>query len=65
MPLWLAGLITAVVTFLILALQSRGFRPMEAVISVLLGVVFAYLLGTQAKLYGANIFVVDGVAMVV
>lgn len=39
MPLWLAGLITAVVTFLILALQSRGFRPMEAVISALLGVI--------------------------
>jgi manganese transport protein len=38
-PLWSAGLITAVVTFLILALQSRGFRPMEAVISVLLGVI--------------------------
>ncbi len=38
-PLWLAGLITAVVTFVILALQSRGFRPMEAVISVLLGVI--------------------------
>jgi len=39
MPLWLAGLVTAVVTFLILALQSRGFRPMEAVISALLGVI--------------------------
>jgi manganese transport protein len=39
MPLWLAALVTAVVTFLILALQSRGFRPMEAVISTLLGVI--------------------------
>lgn len=39
MPLWLAGLITAVVTFLILALQSRGFRPLEAVITALLGVI--------------------------
>jgi manganese transport protein len=39
MPLWIAGLLTALVTFLILALQSRGFRPMEAVISALLGVI--------------------------
>lgn len=47
MPLWLAGLLTAVVTFLILALQSRGFRPMEAVISALLGVIaFCYLIET-------------------
>jgi manganese transport protein len=38
-PLWLAGLLTTVVTFLILALQSIGFRPMEAVISALLGVI--------------------------
>lgn len=38
-PLWLAGLITAFITFLILALQSRGFRPMEAVITALLGVI--------------------------
>lgn len=47
MPLWLAGLLTAVVTFLILALQSRGFRPMEAVISALLGVIaLCYLIET-------------------
>jgi manganese transport protein len=39
MPLWLAGLVTAVITFLILALQSRGFRPLEAVITALLGVI--------------------------
>jgi phospholipid/cholesterol/gamma-HCH transport system permease protein len=31
----------------------------------LLGVVFAYLMGVQAQKYGANIFVVDGVAMAV
>lgn len=37
--LFSAGLVTAVVTFLILALQSRGFRPLEAVISSLLGVI--------------------------
>lgn len=47
MPLWFAGLLTAVVTFLILALQSRGFRPMEAVISALLGVIaLCYLVET-------------------
>lgn len=47
MPLWIAGLLTAVVTFLILALQSRGFRPMEAVISALLGVIaLCYLVET-------------------
>ncbi len=39
MPLWVAGLLTTVVTFLILALQARGFRPLEAVITVLLGVI--------------------------
>lgn len=37
--LFSAGLVTAVVTFLILALQSRGFRPLEAVITSLLGVI--------------------------
>ena len=40
-PLWLAGIITAVVTFLILALQHRGFRPLEAVITAMLGVIAA------------------------
>jgi manganese transport protein len=39
MPLWVAGLLTAAVTFLILALQSRGFRPLEALITSLLGVI--------------------------
>ncbi len=39
MDLFSAGLLTAVVTFLILALQSRGFRPLEAVITALLGVI--------------------------
>lgn len=39
MSLWIAGLVTAVVTFLILALQSRGFRPLEALITALLGVI--------------------------
>jgi manganese transport protein len=44
-PLWVAGLITAVLTFLILALQSYGFRPLEAIITALIGVIAAcYLL---------------------
>ena len=38
-PLWLAGLLAAAATFLILGLQRYGFRPLEAVISVLVGVV--------------------------
>lgn len=46
-PLWVAGLITTVVTFLILGLQSRGFRPIEAVITAMLGVIAAcYILET-------------------
>lgn len=39
MPLWAAGLVTAAVTFLILMLQRYGFRPLEAVISALIGVI--------------------------
>ena len=39
MPLWLAGLITALVTFLILSLERFGFRPLEAVITSFVGVV--------------------------
>jgi len=38
-PLWAAGLITAIVTFLILGLERYGFRPLEAVITALVGVV--------------------------
>ena len=37
MPLLVAGLLTAIVTFIILALQSYGFRPLEAVIGALVG----------------------------
>ena len=44
-PLFPAGLLTAVVTFLILALQRYGFRPLEAVIGVLVGVIaLAYVI---------------------
>jgi manganese transport protein len=40
-PLFAAGLITGVAAFVILALQSRGFRGLEAVITVLVGVIVA------------------------
>lgn len=47
MPLWIAGLITAVVTFLILGLERYGFRPLEAVITAMVGAVaFSYLIET-------------------
>jgi manganese transport protein len=46
-PLWAAGLITAVATFMILSLQVRGFRSLEALITALLGViVLCYLVET-------------------
>lgn len=38
-PLWAAGLLTAVVTFAILAVERLGFRPLEAVITTLVGVI--------------------------
>jgi manganese transport protein len=44
-PLFVAGLITGVATFTLLALQRRGFRKLEAAITGLVGVVvvsFAY-----------------------
>ena len=37
--------------------------PIVALVTFLIGVVFAYLLGQQALRYGANIFVVDGVGI--
>jgi manganese transport protein len=47
MPLWLAGLATAVVTFIILILQNHGFRPLEAVIITFLGIIaFCYVIET-------------------
>ena len=46
-PLWLAGLLTALATVLILGLERHGFRPLEAVIAVLVGVVSGcYLIET-------------------
>ena len=41
MPLLAAGILTAIVTFLILGLERYGFRPLEAVITALVGVVAA------------------------
>lgn len=46
-PLWLAGILTAIATFLILGLERRGFRPLEAVITALVGIVaVSYLIET-------------------
>jgi manganese transport protein len=46
-PLWVAGILTAVVTFAILGLERFGFRPVEAVITALVGVVaLCYLIET-------------------
>jgi manganese transport protein len=47
MPLWIAGILTAIVTFLILGLDRYGFRPLEIVIGLLIGIVaVAYLIET-------------------
>lgn len=40
-PLWLGGLLTAVTTVVMLGLERYGFRPLEAVITALVGVVGA------------------------
>ena len=40
-PLFVAGLMTGVIAFAILALQAAGFRKFELVISGLLGIIFA------------------------
>lgn len=37
--------------------------PVVALVSLLIGIVFTYLLGLQAEQFGANIFVVDGVGI--
>jgi manganese transport protein len=47
LPLFAAGVLTGVVTFAILALERRGFRPLEAVITGMVGVIaFCYLIET-------------------
>ena len=46
-PLFAAAIVTAVATFLLLGLERYGFRPLEAVISVMVGVVaVCYLVET-------------------
>jgi manganese transport protein len=46
-PLWIAGFLTAFVTFIILGLERYGFRPLEAVITALVGVIsISYLIET-------------------
>jgi manganese transport protein len=45
MPLWIAGLATGAATFAILVLERFGFRPLEAVITAMVGVIaFCYLI---------------------
>ena len=52
-PLLPAGLLTAVVTSLILGLERYGFRPLEAVIGSLVAVVaVCYLIETVWDLWG-------------
>jgi manganese transport protein len=44
-PLFPAALLTALTTFIILGLERRGFRPLEAVITALVGVIaFCYII---------------------
>ncbi len=46
-PLWVGGLLTAVLTFVILGLERYGFRPLEIVISSLVGIIaVSYLIET-------------------
>jgi len=52
----------AVAQFEIIALDAI---PIIAMMTFLIGVVFAYLLGAQAQRYGATIFVVDGVGLAI
>jgi manganese transport protein len=39
MPLWLAGIVTAIATFIILGMQRYGFRLIEIIITVMVAVV--------------------------
>ncbi len=46
-PLLLAAILTGIVTLIILALERRGFRPIEAVITALVGVIaISYVIET-------------------
>ena len=46
-PLWVGAVLTAIATFVLLGLERRGFRPLEAAITALVGVVaVCYLIET-------------------
>jgi manganese transport protein len=46
-PLWIAGILTAVATFLILGFERYGFRSLEAIITAFVGVIaIAYVVET-------------------
>ncbi len=53
-------LASAVTQFELVALDAI---PIIAMLTLLVGVVFAFLLGAQARRYGATVFVVDGVGL--
>lgn len=46
-PLWIAGILTGITTFIVLGLERKGFRHLEAVISAMVGVVaISYVIET-------------------
>ncbi len=46
-PLWMAGILTAIATFLILGFERYGFRPLEAIITGMVSVIaVSYLIET-------------------
>jgi manganese transport protein len=46
-PLWIAGFLTAIITFVILGLERYGFRPLEAIITAMIGIIsISYLVET-------------------
>ena len=46
-PLWIAGILTGIATFIVLGLERKGFRHLEAVISAMVGVVaISYVIET-------------------
>jgi phospholipid/cholesterol/gamma-HCH transport system permease protein len=51
--------------FVQLSAVGLGALPIVGVMTFLIGVVFAYLLGIQIEKYGANIFIVDGVTLAI
>jgi manganese transport protein len=38
-PMWIAGILTGITTFIVLGLERKGFRPLEAVITAMVGVI--------------------------